>query len=489
MLTAVATLSSCGDYLDKTPSKSENTPVETAANLLAIYDYLPNRYKANYYAMYSTDDTEIPDTAYTSSPSMFNVNYVVSPYTHHRGGIIANPSDLFWENEYTLIYKCNLIISSAPTVTGSQDDINEALACAYFTRAYCFFELATFYCQPWSDANSGEMGVPLRLGLDFDENISRGTLQQTYDQIFSDLENAAAVVKDQSVPEMCWRVSMCAVNALYARIYLARGEFDKALDYANKALTNAPQLYDYNNFKMATPQKYAATNFWPALSLNYCETNSWSNSQILYNYPEWIYIDLAYCRTQLSLPSHELVGLYDHNNDLRFKLFYVEHGVRRMQNIRYDWYRYDQWSDGRYMNAGLTTAEIMLIKAECQVRLGQWQDGLATLTPLRQARYVAGTATALTADNQEEALKQVLQERRRELPFYFRFGDIKRFSVTPDTNDDVTVTRHFFKQDANSVDTSTQETYTIPGNDKSWAIPIYQTEINSSHGMIVQNPE
>ena len=486
---AVAMLSSCSDYLDKTPSKSSYTPVSTADNLLAVYDYVTNRYTQNYFAMYSTDDTDIPASAYASSPGNFNINYVVSNYTHYRDGIISNTSDGLWEGEYQKIYEANLIINSAGEVTGSQEDINEALSNAYFMRAYCYFELATFYCQPWSEANKNELGVPLRLATDYEEDLSRGTLEQTYAQIFSDMENAEKYVIHDGVPTMSWRVSKCAINALYARIYLARGEFDKALEYAEKALTKSPDLYDYNTFQWATPTKYTATSFWPALELKYCETNNWNLNKILYNYTEWIYTNLAYCPTQMALPSPALVALYDHDNDLRFRYCYVEHGTRRMTDIEYDYYRYDQWSDGRYMNAGLTTAEILLIKAECQVRLGQWEAGLATLTPLRQARYATGTATSLTASNQAEALKQVLQERRRELPFYYRFGDIKRFAVTSDTSDDVTVTREFFDMTATNVDTNSPKTYVIPGNSKCWAMPIYQTEINSSHGAIEQNPE
>ena len=38
MAFAIAGLTSCSDFLDKTPSKSSNTPVSTAANLLAVYD-------------------------------------------------------------------------------------------------------------------------------------------------------------------------------------------------------------------------------------------------------------------------------------------------------------------------------------------------------------------------------------------------------------------------------------------------------------------
>lgn len=75
------------------------------------------------------------------------------------------------------------------------------------------------------------------------------------------------------------------------------------------------------------------------------------------------------------------------------------------------------------------------------------------------------------------------------MPFYFRFGDIKRFAVTPDTSDDVTVTREFFDVSVTKVNTNSPKTYVIPSNSKCWAMPIFQTEINSSHGAIEQNPE
>lgn len=487
---ALMGMSSCGDFLDKTPSKSSNTPVTTASNLLAVYDYLPNRYCINYFASYSTDDAEIPREMYKGSANQFNINYVISNYVHFRDGIISNSSDDLWGGEYNRIYKANLMISSASEVSGSKEEIDEALSCAYFMRAYSFFQLVTFYCQSWSEANKGELGIPLRMGLAFDEKIGRGTLEETYNQIFSDLQASEEHAVHDAVPSIPWRVSNCAINALYARIYLARGEFDKALEYANKTLSNAPALYDFNQFTYKTPPtKYAATDFWPALELKLCETDAWNENKILYGYTEWIYPEFCNIRTQMTYPSEQLMALYDHTNDLRFRYYYVEHGTRRMTNIRYDGYRYNPWDDGRYLNSGLTTAEILLIKAESQVRLGQWQEGLATLTPLREARYEKGTATALTANSQAEALKVVLEERRRELPFYFRLGDIKRFAVTPDTSDDVTVTREFFDMTATKVDENSPKTYTIPGNSKCWAMPIYQTEINSAQGAIEQNPE
>ena len=122
------------------------------------------------------------------------------------------------------------------------------------------------------------------------------------------------------------------------------------------------------------------------------------------------------------------------------------------------------------------------------VRLGQWQEALNVLTPLRQARYSTGTATALTASSQAEALKVVLEERRRELPFAFRLSDIKRFSVNETPDDDVTITRDFFEVSVTEVDTNTPKTWVIQGNSPALAMPIFQTEIDSSQGMIEQKP-
>ena len=43
--------------------------------------------------------------------------------------------------------------------------------------------------------------------------------------------------------------------------------------------------------------------------------------------------------------------------------FFVEHGNRRM-GVPYEAYRYNQFYDGRYIISGLTTAEMLLNKAE-----------------------------------------------------------------------------------------------------------------------------
>lgn len=485
MVLALA-LTAC-DYLDKQPSASSYAPVTDSSQLLALYDYLNNVYSMNYHAYYCHDDAELPKDMYAAYPSSFNLDNVVDNYCLYHDGLVDNSNDYFWSGEYSKIYRANLIIESAGSVEGDEEEIEEALACAYFMRAYSFFDLATYYCLPWCDANSDALGIPLRTATDYEENIARGTLTQTYDQIFADLRQAAQHVTRQSPDtDYPWRVSQCAIDALYARIYLARGDYESALTYSESALETAPDLFDYNNFSWGASTTYPASGDYPAETLDYCETNAWSATTFLY-YQEWIYPRMVQNLAQWAMPSTELSSLYDQDNDLRFVYFFVEHGNRRM-SVLYDWYRYDQFFDGRYTIGGLTPQEMLLIKAECLVRTGSWSSALTVLDPLRTARYATGTATSLTASTQAEALQQVLEERRRELPFAFRLGDIKRFSVNETSADDVIIVRDFWEVSQSGVDTSTSKTWTIAGDSPLLAIPIYQTEIDSSQGAIEQNP-
>lgn len=181
-----------------------------------------------------------------------------------------------------------------------------------------------------------------------------------------------------------------------------------------------------------------------------------------------------------------LALLYE-KDDLRFQLFFEE-------NFSYTYWvlfpvtRYDQFDGGYEIISGLTTAELTLIKAEAMVRQGKWQEGLALLTPLREARFTAGTATALQAANQAEALKHVLAERRRELPFSARLSDIKRFSVNETPDDDVTINHTFYLATTSGTDTSKTVSVSLGGNDPELALPFSDFDVNATQGSVEQNP-
>ena len=312
-----------------------------------------------------------------------------------------------------------------------------------------------------------------------------GTLTQPSTAVNDDLE-IAAVTPDKSVnPNFPWRICQATVNALLSRVYLTMGNYKEAQATAEKALEGAPELLDFNELGYAPVESYPEMEGLPAQDVYNCETHKWTTIKYLY-WKEFLFPRFTYARSQWIIPSDDLVSLYDQQNDRRFKLFFVEHGNRRM-GVPYEAYRYNQFYDGRYIISGLTTAEMLLNKAEAQIRQGMWQEGLKTLDVLREKRYEAGTYISLSAGNQSEALSIVLAERRREMPFSMRIPDIKRYGVNEILEDDVTVVKNFFEISMSEVFIDKPKTYTIPSNSLLWAMPINDVEIGSSNGAIQQN--
>jgi hypothetical protein len=177
--------------------------------------------------------------------------------------------------------------------------------------------------------------------------------------------------------------------------------------------------------------------------------------------------------------------MYDQSNDLRFLLLMIPNGGRKFNVTTPATYRYTYFNDGGFLPSGPTIAEVLLNKAEALARKGEMTTALDAANILRAKRLK--TYAALTASSAADALRQILQERRRELPFSFRWADIRRFSVNETPNDDVTVTHTFYKMGVGSVDTNTIQTYTLPVKSLRYAVPINGVEITASQGQIEQN--
>ncbi|MBQ5654567.1 MAG: RagB/SusD family nutrient uptake outer membrane protein, partial [Alistipes sp.] len=182
----------------------------------------------------------------------------------------------------------------------------------------------------------------------------------------------------------------------------------------------------------------------------------------------------------------------DTQNDLRFRYFFVEDFSLNRGCTLDPAFRW--WGVMAYemeaLDAGPSVAEMMLIKAECQARAGEYADAMKTIAPLRKARIATEAYTELTASSKDDAIKKVLQERRRELLMSMRWYDLKRLNANDYAADDVTVTREFyeFNPAAGTVlmDKGVK-TYTLEPNSRHYAIPIPKTEIAVGKGVIEQN--
>ena len=136
-------------------------------------------------------------------------------------------------------------------------------------------------------------------------------------------------------------------------------------------------------------------------------------------------------------------------------------------------------------------AEILLTKAECEARLGKVNEALSTINKLRAARIdknAPSNVINLTATNQEDAVKKILEERRRELPFVRRFQDIRRLNTNSEAYDDAGVlNKTFYSFTLTNIDKSSKKTYTLEKNSDKYACPLPETEFIVSDYAINQN--
>ncbi len=470
----------CKKYLSEEPKKQ--TTIQTVEQLEALinnataFTYDGN----NATAAYSTDDTEIPLDAYKNYPVRWSVENLYS-YVFNVDQLVGLAADPLWNGEYKKIFTANLILSYLDKVSGNESDKAKVKADAHFIRAYSYWLLANHYCLPYSQANENAPGLPLKKSVDYTEALSRASLKETYAFIEADLAEAAKTPVQEVDPRKTWRVSQKAVQAFLSRYHLFLGNYDKSLDNANKALeTQAVQLFDYKAMKPGNVASY--TN--PSASLAYSEFNDWATAQFLY-WKEFYYARYSYTSSQWWLPSNALMSLFDKQNDLRYKWLMMENGGRRFSVINPSLARYSFFNDGRYIPTGPTIAEVLLNKAEVQARKSDIGGAMQTLKTLQDQRLQ--TSTLLTATDKDDAIKKVLEERRREMPFAMRWFDIRRFSVNDYAADDVTIQRTFYKVGVGTVDVNVIENYTLPSGSKRYAVPINGVEMDASRGQINQN--
>ena len=474
---------SCKKFLEEPPKKQAD--IKTADQLDALIN------NATIWALdgdnpamaYSSDDTFIPTDVYKNHPSSLNI----ANLNHYVFAIkqVTEQSELFymfWPLEFEKILRANIILFNIDKVSGGNAQKDKIKADAYFCRAYAYWNLANYYCLPYAPENLQSQGLPLKTSPAYDESIKRATLAQTYDMILSDITKARDLLTDADVTANSrWRISKPAIDAFLSRYYLFTGEYEKSIQHANTALNSTTaKLVDYKNILPGIAVNYSN----PATTLKYSELNDWNAAKFLY-WDEFYYTRFAYTANQWYIPSPSLLGMYDTANDLRYQLFMIPDGGRRFSVINPNVFRYTMFQDGRYLPTGPTRAEVLLNKAEASARLGLVTPALEAVNTLRLKRLK--NYTALAATTPAEAINAVLQERRRELPFSFRWWDIRRFSVNAYPADDVTVSRQFFKLNGSTFDVNTLETYTLPVKSSRYMVPISNDEIINSQGQIEQN--
>jgi len=484
-------LSSCQKYLEK-PNRLQAS-ITTVEQLQALLDGRGTSSHNNYDfpSVFYTDDTYIDTAAYRLTPTLniIGLHY----YTFDVSNMAANTLNYEWSVSWNDILQANLILSLIDDVSGTQSAKDAVKASAFFMRAYAYFRLVNDYCQPYSSSTLQSQGLPLRKTTSYDESLVRSSLQDTYRFILSDVIQAKSLLGTSDVnPSYRWRVSNTAVEAFLSRYYLFTGDYTSSVTHANNALSSSnASLVDFNSIGSATSSSTYPNPIpggTPATyTVTYSALSQYTQAQAV-QWPEFYYVDFYATPFGQWYASPSLVALYDQTNDIRYIRFLPPNSGFAAGWKKAGLYAYKSFSIGglNSLPTGPTVAEVLLNKAEASARNGDVTTAMATVNILRAKRFKAGSSYLLSALDAPTALSQVLQERHRELPFAFRFWDIRRFANNETTADDVQVDHLFFTVNSTAVDLTTSKNYVLPVKSTRYAMPIPNQDIAASNGQLTQ---
>ncbi len=455
LFTFLPFLSSCDSYIDITPKGA--VTVDSARQ---YYELIVNPMRcynpASYY--YLTDDAWAKESNILGyeSTSFHGINFTFNEQADRT--LLADNN--LYENMYAYILRMNLIIDNIDEADGSQGLKALAKAEARTFRAFDHFLAVNTFAKAYDPATAGnDGGVCILDHYDLEATPKKSTVAQVYDFIIRELEESVPLLQEK--PENIYHPNRAYGYGLLSQVYLFHRDWEKARQAAEASLKLNSALVDYNVIKaaggVARCKDYNRDNNPEVLSYMWMGSGWTTEEAALYYY---------------GMISPELKQLFE-PDDLRYSLFLRDTGTSIV-----NWFDAGSgaaiWTPATtserftYMTVGLRTAEVYLIAAEANARLGNLDAAADYVNRLRAKRLSTLNTQHSTPNSQQEMVQTIIQERRKELLFGFhRFFDLKRLNTEPEYQK--TVTRTF--PVVNVSETYPQRTYTLRPDSRLYIIP------------------
>lgn len=394
---------SCSHYLDPKNSNAYQVPssIRDLQEILDDFGYM-NELRTPSYAEAAADDYFLLDNNYRALLPELKLLYQWKAFDY------IYPND--WSAAYLPIYNANFCLEELDKIerTAVNDsDWKNVYGSAHFYRAYYYLQLLWTYAPAFDPGGKNDgKGIILRLKSDFNVKSQFSTVSECYQQVLNDARIAVENLDD--LPLVKSRPSKAGGYALLARAYLSMGLYEQAGKAADESFKLFNILMDYNR-----PEDGIKINASVPFSKFTRETIFYS--EMGRKFP-------TYSPTRAFIDSN-LMDSYD-GADLRRLAFFTASGT-------YFRFKGTYSHSVQWMFSGLTSAEMLLIRAEYNARKGNLDACMQDINLLLKYRW---DSTKLfvprSVQNKTEALKMVLLERRKELLMRgIRLSDIKRLNL------------------------------------------------------------
>lgn len=356
-------------------------------------------------SLFSNGQVSLPD----ADVNAMSVGVIRNAYLWAKE-IYEGPFFSDWEAQYKIVAVSNICLEGLSKITANPSNVQvyeQVKGTAHFYRALGFYQLLQLYAPVYDAATaSSDLGIPLRFESDVNLIYVRSSVADCYAQVVKDLESAIQYLPQQSVVQT--RPNKAVAQGILARVMLVMDKWDEAAQYAATVLQTHTTLLDFNSLSATSNLPFPTVqNKHPEIlhyqQMDFSSTYAGNNSL----FDTLLYQSYA-------------------NNDLRKSIFF------RLVSGKPIFKGFYTGINGVPFG-GLATNEVYLIRAEAMARLGKVSEAMLALNTLLQKRWRTGSFVPVTAIDPTDAMRKIIAERRKELPFSGNlvWTDLRRLNKDP----------------------------------------------------------
>lgn len=273
----------------------------------------------------------------------------------------------------------NPILSRVDEAEGTEAMKNQLKCEAWTLRAYFHYLLVNKFAKAYNPATAAEdPGIPyMTEDLDITSTVEKSTVQQVYDHILADVQEAIDLDALPVTAVNRMRVNKACAYAVKALALLSMQRFDEAEEAANQALALNPSVDNYNEMVTATITGILVGNTYDIILRPRLEcaedlffTYRMEVLDAITPYAWNLFEEGHVCRDKMGTMSK----LYEYTQD---------YGEMMIGLSGYE-YTYDMNSG--WNGAGMKTTHMYLTVAEAEIHKGNYDAAMAALDKIRVNR-------------------------------------------------------------------------------------------------------